>query len=143
MFKNELGILRSSDSPEMSRKPTMNGLKLRWSLGENYKPRLDSKSIPNLKLLKKVRIGTEIFNARTLLPDPHFQSEHMLRFQTRNHSHWPLHEIVLRDHDQILRHLRAAHPRPLQLPAQQQQPLRPRHDDIDGQQHFRHEHHSR
>jgi hypothetical protein len=57
MFQNPIRPLRTSETNDKSQKKTQNGLKRRWNLGENYKPSFDSKSIPNIKLLKKIRIG--------------------------------------------------------------------------------------
>ena len=56
MFESRLCLLGNSENSEKIKK-SLNGFKRRWNLGENYKPRFESKSIPNLKILKKVRIG--------------------------------------------------------------------------------------
>lgn len=57
MFEGRLGKLVASDHSDKVKRSQMNGLKRRWNLGENYKPKFDSKTIPNLKTLKKIRIG--------------------------------------------------------------------------------------
>jgi hypothetical protein len=57
MFENRICTLRPSENSEKTQKKTLNGFKRRWNLGENYKPSFESKSIPNLKILKKIRIG--------------------------------------------------------------------------------------
>ena len=57
MFDNGIHSIRSAENSEKNRKQSLNGFKLRWNLGENYKPKFESKTIPNIRTLKKIRIG--------------------------------------------------------------------------------------
>ena len=71
MFENGICTLRTTELNEKNQKKSQNGFKRRWNLGENYKPRFESKSTPNIKLLKKIRIGKKKpkLTFRNLLPN--------------------------------------------------------------------------
>ena len=61
MFENGKSSLLTSEKPEKNWKSNNNSLKLRLTLGENYKPTFDPKAVPNLKNLKKMRVGKPHF----------------------------------------------------------------------------------